>query len=333
MEARPAQNLIVIGASAGGVEALRDLTAALPVDLPAAVLVVLHLPPGGVSALAAILDRAGPLPAVTARHGAELCAGTVYTAVPDHHLLVRDGRIALSRGPTENGHRPGIDALFRSAAIAWGPQVIGVVLSGTLDDGTAGLATIKSRGGLAAVQDPADALHRGMPDSALAHVSVDRVHAARELGAALAGMARGRDERRVPLPPADLIELEARIDAGGLAETGAAGVVTVAPPAGLNCPDCNGSLYTLESGRRYRCRVGHGWTAAALLCQRNVEVEQALWTALRALEEKRQLADRMSSDAQRHGHDLLARRYAEQGVEQEHAAKVLRELLLRGEAG
>lgn len=328
----PAQ-LVLVGASAGGVEALRDFVAGLPDDLPAAVLVVLHLPPGGVSALAPILERVGPLHAQPAQDGAKLDAGMIYTAVPDHHLLVLDSRTVLSRGPTENGHRPGIDALFRSAAIAWGPRVAGVVLSGTLDDGTAGLASIKSRGGLALVQDPKEALYRGMPDSALAHVSVDRVLAAREIGAALTSLFQANGDLPDPPPPSELDRHEVRIDAGGFAETGPGGVVTMADPSGLSCPDCNGVLYMMESGHRYRCRVGHGWTAEALLQQQSVEVEKALWTALRALEEKRQLADKMSADARGHGHDWLAQRYVEQGAENAHAADVLRELLLGGEPG
>jgi two-component system, chemotaxis family, protein-glutamate methylesterase/glutaminase len=239
----------------------------------------------------------------------------------------------LSRGPTENGHRPGIDALFRSGALAWGPRTAGVVLSGSLDDGTAGLVSIKSQGGLAVVQDPRDALYRGMPDSVLAHVAVDRVLAAGDIGAALVSLFLARGDLPEPPPPTELDRLEAGIDAGGFAQTGAGGVVTVAGSSGLSCPDCSGVLYTLEPGGRYRCRVGHGWTAEALLQQQSVEVEKALWTALRALEEKRQLADRMSAEAGRHGHDWLAQRYIQQGAEHAHAAEVLRELLLGDQAG
>jgi two-component system chemotaxis response regulator CheB len=320
-------DLVVVGASAGGVEALREFAAGLPADLPAAVLVVLHLPPGGVSALAPILDRVGRMRAEPARHGADLHAGRIYTAVPDHHLLVRDGRVMLSHGPTENGHRPGIDALFRSAAVTWGPRVAGVVLSGTLDDGTAGLAAIKARGGLALVQEPREALYRGMPDSALTHIDVDHVLPAREMGATLSTLLKARAEVPVP-PPTDIDQLEVRIDAGAVAETDREGVVTMAEPSGLSCPDCSGVLFTLDVDRRYRCRVGHGWTAEALLQQQSVEVEKALWTALRALEERQHLADRMCADARRHGHERLAQRYADQSAEQGHAVEVLRELLL-----
>lgn len=319
-------DLIVVGASAGGVEALREFVRGLPEDLAAAVLVVLHMPPRGVSALAPILGRAGPLPAVPAEDGMVLERGRIHTAVPDHHLLVRDGRIGLSRGPSENGHRPGVDALFHSAAVEWGPRVAGVVLSGSLDDGTAGLMLVKRQGGLAAVQDPEESLYRGMPASALAHVAVDLVLPAAELGGALAEILKQRRSVLPPPPLSELDRIEAYIDAGS--HTGRNGVEAMATPSGLTCPDCSGSLYSLADGLRYRCRVGHAWSAEALLTEQDLEVEKALWTALRALQEKQQLAERMHDDAERFGDTALAARFADQGSEHGHAAEVIRKLLV-----
>ena len=164
---------IVIGASSGGIEALRRLLGEMPPDLPAAVFVVVHLPGEAPSVLARILDRAGPLKAVNPEDGEEVRAGRVYVARPDRHLLIEDGRVRLTHGPKENRHRPAVDALFRTAAVARGPRVVGVVLSGAMDDGTAGLLAVKRRGGVAVVQDPGEALFSGMPESALRYVDVD----------------------------------------------------------------------------------------------------------------------------------------------------------------
>ncbi|GAA4410854.1 hypothetical protein GCM10023148_02560 [Actinokineospora soli] len=185
------RDLIVVGASAGGVEALRDLVAGLPPELPAAVAVVLHLPAGGSSALAQILSRAGPLPAVSAGSGMPLVEGRVHVAPPDRHLLVVGDHLVLSEGPTENGHRPAVDALFRSAATAAGARTVGVLLSGVLNDGVAGLVAIRARGGAVVVQHPEDALYPGMPENALRHVDADLVLPARDIGPALGLLASG----------------------------------------------------------------------------------------------------------------------------------------------
>ncbi|MGW4847132.1 chemotaxis protein CheB [Nocardia brasiliensis] len=319
-------HLIVVGASAGGVEALREFVGGLPTDLTAAVLVVLHIPAQGPSVLPSILRRAGPLPAVAAENGTPLAAGTIYTAVPGHHLLVADGRTLLSRGPTENGHRPGVDALFRSAAVVWGPRVAGVVLSGSLDDGTAGLASIKAQGGLTAVQDPTEALYPSMPENALAAVDVDLVMPAKKIGSALADRLRFQPaDSLAPPPPLD--RLEARIDAGE--QDDSTEVTATMPAAGLSCPDCGGSLFAAKTGTRFRCRIGHAWTAQALLLEQHLEVERALSSALRVVEEKRQLADRMRANAIEHGHRQVADTYAERSSEHAHTAQVLRELLSR----
>lgn len=316
-------SLIAVGASAGGVEALREFVAGLPPDMTAAVLIVLHLPPGGFSALPAILGRACALPVQAAGDGIEAMPGHIYTAVPDTHLLVRDGRMVLSHGPTENGHRPGVDATFRSAAMVYGPRAAGVVLSGGLDDGSAGLALIKRMGGLTAVQDPKEAMHPGMPNSAMRQVDVDLVLPARAIGDALVTALRHRVSARPP--PSELDRLENAIDAGHRIERN--GVADMTIPSGLTCPDCSGSLYDLGDGR-YRCRVGHAWSPEALLIEQGTEVERALWAALRALQEKQQLADKMCADAGRFGDTRLSARFAAQSAEQLSAAKILRKLLV-----
>jgi two-component system chemotaxis response regulator CheB len=248
---RQARDVIVVGASAGGVEALRSFAGGLPEDLPAAVLVVLHLPAGGTSALAAILNRSGPLPAATARHGHWLEAGLIQVAVPDHHLLVMDGRVALSHGPTENGHRPAINALFRSAAVAKGPAVTGVQLSGTLDDGVAGLVAIASRGGRVFVQNPKDALYPAMPEQALRRVQADHVLDAAQMGEMLAMIVREPVDLDAAPPPSELIILENDIatngDRGNPAERDPEVLGTL---SGFVCPDCQGTLVEMDPHRR-----------------------------------------------------------------------------------
>jgi len=202
------RDVVVVGASAGGVEALRSFVAGLPEEVPAAIVVVLHLPAGGTSVLPMILSRAGPVPAVAATDGTELLPGRIFVAPPDHHVLLTGQRLRLSNGPTENGHRPAVDVLFRSAAESLGPRVVGVVLSGVLDDGAAGLVTIASRGGVTMVQDPADALYRGMPENALRLVRADHILPSGKMGPVIAELALEAVEPEAAPPVSDLLRLE-----------------------------------------------------------------------------------------------------------------------------
>ncbi|MFL6140626.1 MAG: chemotaxis protein CheB [Labedaea sp.] len=319
-----ARDLVVVGASAGGVEALRTFAAGLPADLPAAVLVVLHLPVGGTSALAAILDRSGPLPAVPARVGHPLTPGLIQVAPPGHHLLVLDRSVALSHGPTENGHRPSVNALFRSAAVAAGPAVTGILLSGALDDGVAGLVAIAARGGLTMVQNPKEALYPSMPEHALRHLAVDFVLPAMEMGGKLATLVRENVDPAAAPSPSRLLALENEITMNPAANQR----VEYAPGqlgdiSGFTCPDCSGSLVEVEP-RRFRCRVGHAWTGNALLEAQDSAWERALWAAVRTLDEKVSLARRMAEYARERGNGRLAERYLADAGESGAAAEVLR---------
>lgn len=324
------RDLVVVGASAGGVEALRGFAAGLPRDLPAAVAVVLHLPSGGTSALPAILSRSGPLPAVTATDGMTLAPGRLHVAPPDHHLMVTDGTLTLSRGPTENGHRPAVDVLFRSAAIARGPRVIGVVLSGALDDGTAGMVSIAARGGVVVIQDPEEALYPSMPSSVLRHVRADHVLAVADIGAALRARVRQLVDADLAPPPSTLLSMETLVarqprDASPLEMN------DMGTTSRYTCPDCHGTLVELTADlQRYRCHVGHAWTAEALLQAQANSLGHALWTALRTLDEKVSLARKLRAEATARGNDLLAKRYERTEEESNHAAEVLRSHLLSG---
>jgi two-component system chemotaxis response regulator CheB len=335
------RDIVVIGASAGGVEELRSLVGGLPAGLPAAVLIVRHIPPRSPSALPVILARSGPLPAEHAIDGQPLECGRIYVAPADHHLVVADEHVSLSRGPAENGHRPAVDPLFRSVARAFGPRVIGVVLSGARDDGTGGLASIVRRGGVALVQDPADALHPSMPRSAIEHVEVHKSLPATALGpliGELAGGGRGDDTgpglvrvRPGAKRPA------AEVADGELAEEIAVTEFAVTEPryldnpAGFGCPSCHGALFALdgEPVPRYRCRVGHAWSPETLLDEQASALEGALWMALRSLEEKSALSGRMSAAAEARGSAGPAERYATTAVEAASAAALIRDLIVR----
>jgi two-component system, chemotaxis family, protein-glutamate methylesterase/glutaminase len=314
----------VIGASAGGVEALRDLVAQLPPDYPGAVLVVLHVAPTGTSVLPQILTRAGDLRATHAVDGEQIEAGRIYVAPPDRHLLVSDGRLSLDRGPRINGHRPAVDALFRSAAGSSGRNTIGVVLSGVLDDGTAGLAAVKRRGGRAFVQDPDEALYPAMPRHALEFVRPDLVASARAIGQALAAVAAAQPElpQEVPHVTEDIRTEVSR----GASEHPQPGEAT-----GLTCPACNGGIWETVDDRlpRYACRVGHEYGPDAFDAAQAERVETALWTALRALEERAALHRRIAARQDASGNAHAAERYSERADQSVEHALVLRSLLQR----
>jgi two-component system chemotaxis response regulator CheB len=322
----PSRNVLLIGASAGGVEALRSLVAELPPDLPAAVLVVLHVPASGRSALPRILERSGTLPCEHAVDGEPLHTGRVYVAPPDRHLILLDDVVQLSRGPRENGYRPAVDVLFRSAARELTSRVIATVLSGTLDDGTAGVRTVQSRGGLVFVQDPDEALYPGMPQNALAACRPDFVGTAQALGKELARLAGSpAPEWSTEAQRELMMETEmARLDQDALDDLDRPGT-----PSGFSCPDCQGSLFELADHHlRYRCRVGHAWTALSLLAQQDAGLEHALWMALRSLEEKAALARRMAHSARLRNSERTAAQYDESAEAALAATGTLRELLL-----
>ncbi|HKB04335.1 MAG TPA: chemotaxis protein CheB [Gemmataceae bacterium] len=326
----PGRDIIVIGASAGGVDALKQVVHGLSPDLPAALFVVLHVPAHGPSVLPRILARAGHLRAIHPQDGETIRPGTIYVAPPDYHLLVKRGRVRVSRGPRENSHRPAADALFRTAARSYGPRVVGVVLSGVLDDGTAGLMAIKRMGGTAVVQDPTDALYSGMPQSALDHVGADYCLPAADLApllVRLVGEPLPDASRGFPHPPEEL-EMEA-----DMAELEPEVVHTDRKPgipSVFACPECGGTLWEFHEHEllRFRCRVGHAWSAESLLAEQSQGLEAALWTALRALEEQAALARRMVDRAEGRGQERVASTFRGQAAEAEGHAEIIRRVLV-----
>src|SRR3954452_7231757 len=313
--------LIVVGASAGGVEALTALVRALPADFPAAVAIVLHVASSGTSLLPAILGRAGSIRVQAARDGQAVEAGCVVVAPPDQHLTVLDGQYLLRHGPRENGHRPAIDPLFASAADAYGGAAIGVILTGALDDGAAGLAAIKVGGGLAVVQDPDDALYSGMPVNALARVEPDHVVPLVELAPLLVELARddGPMTEPPPDPPPHAERPGPELDASPGMPAGEA--------AGLSCPECGGSLWYVDDNGtfRFRCRIGHAYSDQSLLREHARSLEAALWTALRALEERAALLRRMASRAADAGRASLAADFRTGATDLDKQAAVVRD--------
>jgi two-component system, chemotaxis family, protein-glutamate methylesterase/glutaminase len=311
------EGVVAIGASAGGVEALSRVAAGLSRDLPYAYLMALHVPAGAPSILARIVDRSGPLPAVAAAHGAKLEPAHIYVAQPDRHLLVVDHRVMLSQGPTENGHRPAINALFRSLALAFGPRAIGVLMSGVLDDGVLGLGAIRSRGGTTIGQTHDDALFPSLPTAARDAGVLDLEAAAADIPALLRKLAR-RSIEEPNMERDHRMELENRIAMKTRFATDF-DTQELGPASGYTCPDCNGSLVALGEGH-FRCRVGHAWTPDSLLAARDDEVEGALWVALRSLQEKAKLARQLADSV---GHGLMFTRYTALAEESENALTVL----------
>lgn len=324
------RNIVVIGASAGGVEALRTIMAGLPDDFPAAVLVVLHLPAYGGSVLPAILARAGRLPAAHPVSGETLRSGRVLVAPSDHHLVIEAGKAFLTRGPSENGHRPAIDVLFRSAARAAGPRVVAVVLSGVLDDGTAGLSAVMARGGTSIVQDPKDALYPGMPENALAHVAADYVVPADRIAPLLVELCTDEIPSSDPPDTPTLLDIETEV--ATLSGTTMDAPDRPGTPSGFSCPDGGGVLWEIRDHGlvRYRCRVGHAWSAGSLQGQQAMQLDAALWMALRGLEEKAALARTLADRARERHSPLSAQRFMEQAGEASRAAKLIRSMLEAG---
>ncbi|HEX8255976.1 MAG TPA: chemotaxis protein CheB [Thermoanaerobaculia bacterium] len=286
----PGKDIIVIGTSAGGIEALQKLAAALPIDFPASIFVVLHTSPSSPGVLAHIIDEAGPLPAANAVRGERIRPGRIYVAPPDHHLLILPGKIELTRGPRENRFRPAVDPLFRSAAQTYGPRVVGVILTGGLDDGTNGLWIVKQLGGTAIVQDPAEAMAPSMPLSALRHVRVDHKVRIAELAPLLVRLAAApADAVEGGLTMPEDVNIEVNIAREDKASD--AGVWTLGEPSKYACPECHGVLLQMKNAAplRFRCHTGHAYTVESLLSEMDEMIEESLWSAIRALEERAML--------------------------------------------
>ncbi len=287
------RNIIVVGTSAGGLEALDGLIGQLPSDLPASIFIVQHMSPENTGeALVHRLSRHKTFDCKLAKDGESFRPGRIYIAPPDSHLLVKKTKVMVTKGARENRYRPGIDPLFRSAAVTHGAHVIGVVLTGMLDDGTAGLVAVKKCGGIAVVQDPKDAAYPGMPQSALDNVKVNYCLPIAEMGRLLEKLTGERSGNAKTIPKD--VKIEAQIAERVLSDV--AQVNGLGSQVPYNCPNCGGVLWEMEAPdvQRYRCHTGHSFTLPALLASQSEKIEETLWTSLRMFEERKNLLNNMA---------------------------------------
>ncbi|HZQ21484.1 MAG TPA: chemotaxis protein CheB [Terriglobales bacterium] len=319
--------VIVIGGSQGAIEALLQLVPSLPAGLPAAIGLVVHVPVDADSYLPNILRRRSPIPADHARDGEAIEAGRIYIAPPNHHLTLERHTVRVTRGPRENRHRPAIDPLFRSAARSFGPRVIAVLLSGNLDDGAAGTLAVRTRGGISIVQDPSDAQVSEMPQRALEYAGADYVLPVAAIASKIVELTESRGaamkKRSKPADPS-ASEVRKNEESSYVGEGNGR-------PSVFACPECHGVLWEVKDNKmtRFRCRVGHGYTASALKGELDVSSERALWAAMRALEEKAAMTRRMIDSGS--GPKPYLERLAEQAKADLENAHIIRKMIFAQE--
>jgi two-component system, chemotaxis family, protein-glutamate methylesterase/glutaminase len=318
----PSTYIVAIGGSAGAFRAVEIILQSLPVDVPAAICIALHLQPSGDSWLPQRLARYTSLP-ILAPNDEPLKSGHVYTAIPDRHLMLKDDRVISTHGPRENLWRPAIDVLFRSAAVSHSTRVIGVLLSGELDDGTSGLQAISACGGMTIVQEPADAEYAAMPEVALANLKIDHQLPAADIGAQIAALAT--QPPRAPMPIPEELRREVAM-AEGESDFLTPDFVPDAP-TGLSCPECAGPLWQrhgTESG--FRCLVGHAYQLNTLLAAHDQDLDRTLWAAIRSFEQRANIAQAMSDQAKGRGFARRADLHAMRAAEARQHAMRLRHL-------
>ncbi|MDF2900568.1 MAG: CheB methylesterase [Phenylobacterium sp.] len=322
------RDVIVIGGSAGSTAPLKTLIAGLPAGFPGTVFIVTHVPRHGLRLLGQVLQGQTQLEVSYPQDGDPVLAGRIYVGPPDRHLMVRSGRIVLGGGPKENMARPAIDPLFRSAALEYGPRVVGVILSGLLNDGASGLAAVKQCGGYAIVQDLEEAEAPDMPQAALAAAAVDRAARSSEIAELILAQTREGSAARAHVAPPPGLRLEVEIAAGGYVSTPKTAMI--AKPATFVCPDCNGVLSEVEGELplRYRCQIGHAVTGEVLEAAKHEQMEVALRTAMRVMEERATLVARLLQAARDAGRSHAAQLYADRLGEYRAQAKILRETIL-----
>jgi two-component system chemotaxis response regulator CheB len=317
--------IVVIGTSAGGIRALEELVIQLTPEMDAAFFVVLHLSRKGVGdILFQRLKQYSPLPCKVALNNEPIERGTIYIAPPDEHLLLAKGHVIVGKGAPENRWRPSINNLFRTAAGVYNSRVIGIVLTGLLDDGTAGMSAIKRAGGVTIVQDPNEADHPDMPLSVLENVDVDYTESLSKMGVLLAEIIKTTEPKEVEVPEDILLETEidqrvsTRIDN-----------IAHLKKIEINCPDCGGGLYMTQKQHpaHYRCHVGHSYTDRELLIRISEVIENTFWVSLRMMEERRTLLAKLAKKDKERGYESSAQRHLDQAKEMEVHIENLKQIL------
>lgn len=296
VEVKSLDRVIVVGASAGGLDALTALIGQLPIDFPVPILIVMHISADAVgNVLLDSINAHGKLKCLHAMDGVQAKPSHVYLAPSDHHLLIgKEGKLMVTKGARENRYRPGIDPLFRSAAVAYGNKAIGIVLTGYLDDGTAGLMAIKRCGGICIVQDPVDAEYPDMPKNAINQVKADYQLSVSQIGAILTKLLLDKPPKAVKIPGD--IKREAEIAENVLSDLPSVNALGNQVP--FNCPGCGGVLWQISKGSflRFRCHTGHSYTAKSLIAEQTKKIEETMWIALRMFEERRNLLTTFSKN-------------------------------------
>jgi two-component system chemotaxis response regulator CheB len=323
------RDILAIGTSAGGVQALRFLASEMPHDFPASILVVIHLSAQFESQLDAILTQAGPLPARFAIDGMKIERGHFYIAPPNSHMLADGDELRLGHGPRENNSRPAIDPMLRSVALCCGPRAVGAVLTGTLGDGASGLCTLQQYGGLTVVQDPGDAAYAGMPEAALTKFRPDHVASLASMPALFQHLAREpRGMASTPPSPELIFEVDL---AKGKDTSSMSKMDEIGRRSFLACPDCHGVMWEIQEGDllRYRCHVGHAFTAELMSLALDENLQRALSSGLRAMDERTALAAKLRKQAEDAGRPHLAESWGRKLVEYEREAEILRDSIRR----
>ncbi|KAA6440686.1 chemotaxis protein CheB [Dyadobacter flavalbus] len=318
--------VIVIGSSAGGVIALKALVASLPADFEVPVFIVQHIAPQVHSYLPEILNHAGHLKAKHPDDGEQIRNGHIYIAPPDHHMLIEDDHILVKKGPKENRFRPSVDALFRSAAYTYKNGVIGVVLTGMLDDGTSGMWAINQMKGITIVQDPLDAMYQSMPQNVLEHVNVDYIVPLAYIPELLIGLTTIEMEE-LPVEEdhnKELMKME--IDIAAQQNSFDKGIISMGTPSLLTCPECGGALNALTEGKitRYRCHTGHAYSSESLLEEVSETAEVKVWQAIRSLEERIMLLQKSAEKSKEAGNEDTAGNFLQKAEKTREATNLLR---------